>query len=85
MVAPVCAGRIWTLLASIGTFWLLVRHWVPALAGMSQLAFAIALVRLWATRDPAGLGVSRSSGEEMLSCNSLGQLQWRRRWRRLSI
>ncbi len=52
--------------AFLGTFWLLVLiTGVSALAGMSQLAFMIALVRQ-ATRDPLTGMFSRSSGEEML-------------------
>lgn len=49
-----------------GAFWLLVLiTGVSALAGMSQLAFMIALVRQ-AIRDPLTEVFSRSSGEELL-------------------
>lgn len=49
-----------------GAFWLLVLiTGVATLAGMSQLAFMIALVRQ-ATRDPLTGAFSRSSGEEII-------------------
>lgn len=70
LIAQFMAGWLrWTTLewpSFAGAFWLLVLlTGVSALAGMSQLAFMIALVRQ-AIRDPLTGVFSRSSGEEVL-------------------
>lgn len=74
LLAQAFAGALsWTVLnwpSFAGAFWLLMLIGaVTALAGMSQLAFMIALVRQ-AIRDPLTGVFSRGSGEEIL------QLQW---------
>lgn len=74
LLAQALAGALsWTVLtwpSFAGAFWLLMLIGaVSALAGMSQLAFMIALVRQ-AIRDPLTGVFSRGSGEEIL------QLQW---------
>lgn len=74
LLAQAFAGALsWTVLSwpsFAGAFWLLMLIGaVTALAGMSQLAFMIALVRQ-AIRDPLTGIFSRGSGEEIL------QLQW---------
>lgn len=74
LLAQALAGALsWTVLnwpSFAGAFWLLMLIGaVTALAGMSQLAFMIALVRQ-AIRDPLTGVFSRGSGEEIL------QLQW---------
>ena len=70
LIAQFIAGWMrWTTLdwpSFAGAFWLLVLlTGVSALAGMSQLAFMIALVRQ-AIRDPLTGIFSRSSGEEVM-------------------
>lgn len=70
LIAQFMAGWLrWTTLewpSFAGAFWLLVLlTGVSALAGMSQLAFMIALVRQ-AIRDPLTGVFSRRSGEEVL-------------------
>ncbi|WP_025916572.1 diguanylate cyclase [Herminiimonas sp. CN] len=70
LIAQAIAGSLrWTTLdwpSFAGAFWLLVLITsVSTLAGMSQLAFMIALVRQ-AIRDPLTGVFSRSSGEEVL-------------------
>lgn len=70
LIAQGVAGSLrWTTLdwpSFAGAFWLLVLiTGVSTLAGMSQLAFMIALVRQ-AIRDPLTGVFSRSSGEEVL-------------------
>jgi len=74
LLAQAFAGAVsWTVLSwpsFAGAFWLLMLIGaVTALAGMSQLAFMIALVRQ-AIRDPLTGIFSRGSGEEIL------RLQW---------
>jgi len=70
LIAQGVAGMLnWVTLnwpSFVGAFWLLALiTGVSALAGMSQLAFMIALVRQ-AIRDPLTGTFSRRSGEEML-------------------
>jgi diguanylate cyclase (GGDEF)-like protein len=70
VIAQVIAGSLrWAAVdwpSFAGTFWLLVLiSGVSALAGMSQLAFMIVLVRQ-AIRDPLTGAFSRSSAEEVL-------------------
>ncbi|WP_373184525.1 diguanylate cyclase [Halopseudomonas sp.] len=74
LLAQACAGALsWTVLnwpSFAGALWLLMLIGaVSSLAGMSQLAFMIALVRQ-AIRDPLTGVFSRGSGEEIL------KLQW---------
>lgn len=70
LIAQGMAGALnWTSLdwpSFAGAFWLLaLLTGVSALAGMSQLAFMVALVRQ-AVRDPLTGSFSRRSGEELL-------------------
>ncbi len=74
LLAQAFAGALsWTVLSwpsFAGAFWLLMLIGaVTSMAGMSQLAFMIALVRQ-AIRDPLTGAFSRGSGEEIL------RLQW---------